>query len=203
MLKNNWPLILVLLIIFWGQALQADSFSPRQALVEAAFARTQKPVTYSSKYYAMAYPGGDVPDDVGVCSDVVIRAYRKALGIDLQQLVHEDMLQNFELYPKLWGLAKTDANIDHRRVPNLKVFFSRHAVELPISQNAKDYQPGDLVTWNLEGRKGFLPHIGIISNHTAADEKTPLVIHNIGQGTVVENMLFDFEIDGHYRYRLD
>lgn len=189
--------------MLWSQTLQADKLFPAQALVEAALARTQKPVTYSSQYYAIAYPGGDVPDDVGVCSDVVIRAFRKALNVDLQQLVHEDMLQNFALYPNLWGLKKTDTNIDHRRVPNLKVFFTRHGVELPISQNAKDYQLGDIVTWNLRGNKGFLPHIGIISHHLAEDKKTPLVIHNIGQGTVVENILFAFEIDGHYRYLLD
>ncbi len=188
-LLQHLPLVWVL----WSPLLMAKPTS----LVAAAQARTQIEVNYNGSYRKLAYPGGDVPDNIGVCTDLIIRSYR-ALGVDLQQLVHEDMLANFSLYPskRIWGLQKPDSNIDHRRVPNLQVFFSRQGLTLPNSQDKSDYQPGDLVTWMLPGN---LPHIGIVSTSKAADG-TPLVLHNIGAGPVEDNRLFSFPITGHYRY---
>lgn len=168
-------------------------------LVEAAYVQTLEQVQYNPSYFRINYPMGDVPAQFGVCTDVVIRAYR-ALGIDLQQRVHEDMAKNFHLYPKIWGATKTDTNIDHRRVPNLQVFFQRFGHSLKVTDQANDYQPGDIVTWNLRGDQGSLPHIGIVSDRRAADESRPLIIHNIGQGPQIEDMLFDYPITGHYRY---
>jgi uncharacterized protein YijF (DUF1287 family) len=167
-------------------------------LVAAAHRRTQQTVRYHPAYVRIAYPGGDVPADTGVCTDVVIRAYR-ALGIDLQKRVHEDMRRAFARYPKLWGLRRPDSNIDHRRVPNLRVFFKRHGKALPVTRSARDYRPGDLVTWNLKAR-GSLPHIGIVSSARSGDRKRPLVVHNIGAGPVLQDMLFEYRITGHYRY---
>ena len=166
-------------------------------LVAAAIQRTTHAVIYDGAYMAIDYPGGDVPANIGVCTDVIIRSYR-ALGVDLQQLVHEDMASHFDAYPSrlIWGLHTTDTNIDHRRVPNLQAFFQRHGSTLDKSDSAMDYQPGDLVTWMLPGS---LPHIGIVSDRRAADGN-PLIVHNIGGGPVLENMLFDYPITGHYRY---
>ncbi len=167
------------------------------SLAEAALDRTEQSVIYDGRYHAMSYPGGDVPAGIGVCSDVVIRSYR-ALDIDLQKLVHEDMRASFASYPKIWGLKTTDRNIDHRRVPNLRVFFTRHGQSLELTKDPFDYLPGDLVSWNLT-EKGSLPHIGIISDQKSADG-IPLVVHNIGAGPKLEDMLFDYKITGHYRY---
>ncbi len=168
------------------------------SLVQAALERTEHSVIYDGSYHAMSYPGGDVPADIGVCSDVVIRSYR-ALDIDLQKLVHEDMRVSFARYPKIWGLKSTDRNIDHRRVPNLWVFFTRHGQSIEPTRDPSDYLPGDLVSWNLtEG--GSLPHIGIISDQKSA-EGIPLVVHNIGAGPKLEEMLFDYKITGHYRFK--
>jgi len=169
-------------------------FSSR--LVKAALERTEHNVTYDGSYIKIAYPGGDVPDNIGVCSDVVIRAYRE-LGIDLQKEVHEDMQANFDDYPKNWGLITTDTNIDHRRVPNLRVFFQRFGSELPVSRSPDAYLPGDLVTWTVQGN---LPHIGIVSDSKTFFGKRPLIVHNIGRGPVLEDMLFEYLITGHYRY---
>lgn len=168
-----------------------------QSLAEAALDRTTQNVVYDGSYHSIAYPGGDVPANIGVCTDVVIRSYR-ALGIDLQKLVHEDMRANFASYPKIWGLTSTDRNIDHRRVPNLRVFFSRRGQTLPLSEAPEDYLPGDLVTWNLN-KNGSLPHIGILSNQKSS-KGVPLVVHNIGFGPQIEDMLFDYKMTGHYRY---
>ena len=168
------------------------------ALAEVALDRTEQSVIYDGSYHAMSYPGGDVPADIGVCSDVVIRSYR-ALDIDLQKLVHEDMQTSFASYPKIWGLKSTDRNIDHRRVPNLRVFFTRHGQSIKPTSNPVDYLPGDLVSWNLK-ESGSLPHIGIISDQKSADG-IPLVVHNIGAGPKLQNMLFDYQITGHYRYK--
>ena len=165
-------------------------------LVEAARQRTRKHVTYDGRYISIPYPMGDVPDNIGVCTDVIIRAYR-TLNIDLQERVHRDMKRAFARYPKRWGLKRPDSNIDHRRVPNLQTFFTRHGQKLKISSNPKDYRPGDLVTWKLAGR---LPHIGIVSDRKAADGKTPLIIHNIGAGPVEDNILFAYPVTGRYRY---
>ena len=178
----------------WGQVKKEDLFGAR--LVSAAMERTEHEVVYDGAYRGIAYPGGDVPDHTGVCTDVVIRSYRK-LGIDLQVLVHEDMEANFSKYPKKWGLKKTDTNIDHRRVPNLRRFFERHGEVLPVSKQAADYRPGELVTWMVDGK---LPHIGILVEPRASKSNRPLVVHNIGRGPVVEDILFAFPITGHYRF---
>ncbi|MEE1675141.1 DUF1287 domain-containing protein [Agarivorans aestuarii] len=168
-----------------------------QQLVDAALARTEHTVIYNGAYFALDYPNGDVPEHFGVCTDVLIRTYRK-LGIDLQVLVHEDMQQHFSLYPskRIWGLNRTDRNIDHRRVPNLQVFFSRHGESLPISDNASSFLPGDIVSWMLPGN---LPHIGIVSDQFTA-EGIPQIVHNIGLGPQLNDMLFNYPITGHYRY---
>jgi uncharacterized protein YijF (DUF1287 family) len=142
------------------------------------------------------YPNGDVPANVGVCTDVVIRAYR-AVGIDLQRLVHEDMRSAFSSYPSLWGLKRPDRNIDHRRVPNLQTFLKRRGAELPRSSNGADYQAGDLVTWMLPGN---LPHIGLVSS-TRASSGRLMLVHNIGRGPQLEDVLFAYDISGRYRYR--
>ena len=168
------------------------------ALVEAALERTRHSVRYDGAYVSIAYPGGDVPADTGVCTDVVIRSYR-ALGIDLQQLVHEDMEDHFDAYPsrRIWGLSKPDSNIDHRRVPNLQTFFDRHGIAMPPTDQASDYRAGDIVSWMLPGN---LPHIGVVTDARSADSERPLIVHNIGQGPRLEDMLFTYPITGHYRY---
>ncbi|MEH6630942.1 MAG: DUF1287 domain-containing protein [Halopseudomonas aestusnigri] len=183
-------------IIATPQARADNSFG--SALAEVALDRTEQSVIYDGSYHAMSYPGGDVPADIGVCSDVVIRSYR-ALDIDLQKLVHEDMRASFASYPKIWGLKSTDRNIDHRRVPNLRVFFTRHGQSIDPTRDPANYLPGDLVSWNLK-ESGSLPHIGIISDQKSADG-VPLVVHNIGAGPKLQNMLFDYKITGHYRYK--
>jgi uncharacterized protein YijF (DUF1287 family) len=166
-------------------------------LADSALVLTTQKVRYDPAYFSIAYPGGDVPADRGVCTDVVIRAYRK-LGIDLQKEVHEDMRANFDKYPKLWGLRRTDRNIDHRRVPNLMAFFSRHGSVKPITNEAGDYLPGDIVCWNLGG--GYT-HIGLVAKKKTADGKRPLIVHNVGAGQVLEDCLFSYTVIGHYRYR--
>lgn len=184
--------LLLLFSLLW---LQPDSFASR--LCKEAFKLTQgQQVTYDPAYYTIPYPNGDVPPTRGVCTDVVIRAYR-TLGIDLQKLVHEDMKQHFHLYPKKWGLKKPDTNIDHRRVPNLMVFFERHGKSLPVTANASDYKPGDLVTWDLGNNT---PHIGIVMDKKSADGKRPLIVHNIGGGQEISDCLFSYTITGHYVY---
>lgn len=164
-------------------------------LARAAEERTKRLVVYDPSYVRLSYPMGDVPEGRGVCSDVVIRAYR-GVGVDLQVLVHEDMRRAFSAYPKIWGLTSTDRNIDHRRVPNLETFFRRRGVSLPLSDSAADYLPGDVVSWRLPNG---LPHIGIVSTRLAPSGR-PLIVHNIGASTRSEDMLFDFEIVGHFRF---
>ena len=173
---------------------QSDFFTQ---LANAALALTKQKVQYDPAYFQIPYPNGDIPPDKGVCTDVVIRAYRK-LGIDLQKEVHEDMKANFDKYPKQWGLPRPDTNIDHRRVPNLMTFFSRHGTIKKISQEAKDYQSGDIVCWDLG--KG-VTHIGIVSGKKSADGQRYLIVHNIGAGQVLEDCLFRFKIIGHYSYK--
>jgi uncharacterized protein YijF (DUF1287 family) len=169
--------------------------------VKAAVALENADILYDGRYRKIGYPMGDIPRHLGVCSDVVIRAYR-AIGVDLQKLVHEDMKDDFDSYPKIWGLSRPDKNIDHRRVPNLRRFFSRRGKILPISDDPEDYDPGDIVAWNLRD-SGSLPHIGIVTNFRSFNQKRPLIMHNIGGGQVMEDMLFDYQITGHYRYGLD
>lgn len=168
-----------------------------QRLIQAAVAQTTQRVVYDGSYRRIPYPGGDVPSHIGVCTDLVIRAYR-AVDIDLQQRVHEDMKQAFGEYPKSWGLRRPDSSIDHRRVPNLQAFLRRRSAALAVSGDAGEYQPGDLVTWMLPGN---LPHIGIVTDKKAPGSGRPLVAHNIGNGPELEDMLFNFPITGHYRYR--
>lgn len=182
-------------LVFLGSEIQASTFQDQ--LVAAAMERTTQSITYDGSYFSISYPNGDIPEHIGVCTDVIIRSYRK-LGVDLQKYVHEDMSANFESYPskRIWGLNKPDKNIDHRRVPNLAVFFSRHGISLEVTQNSRNYLPGDLVTWRLPGN---LPHIGIVSSSTSNDG-TPLIVHNIGAGPKLENRLFSYPITGHYRY---
>lgn len=168
----------------------------QDSLSEAAKDLTHQQVEYDPSYFSIKYPMGDVPADKGVCTDVVVRAYRK-LGRDLQQEVHEDMSANFDLYPDDWGLTAPDPNIDHRRVPNLMTFFERHGKSLPITAQASDYQPGHLVCWDL-GRG--IKHIGIVVDKKDRSSGNPLIVHNIGQGQVMENVLFEFRIIGHYAY---
>lgn len=165
------------------------------ALSAAALERTTHPVRYDGSYRTIPYPGGDVPADTGVCTDVVVRAYR-TLGIDLQVDVHREMAADFDAFPRSWGLEAPDPNIDHRRVPNLEVLFQRRGHALPVTGNADDYLPGDLVTWDVIGR----PHIGIIVERRSRDGGRFLVVHNIGRGPRLEDMLFDHPITGHYRY---
>ncbi|MCD8101493.1 MAG: DUF1287 domain-containing protein [Alistipes sp.] len=179
-------------LVPFGLRAQED-FTAR--LCRAAVELTRDAVRYDPSYYTIPYPGGDVPADRGVCTDVVIRAYRK-LGIDLQKEVHEDMKANFSLYPANWGLSRTDTNIDHRRVPNLMTFFSRKGVVLPVTGDITDYNPGDIVCWMLPGN---LTHIGIVTDHRAASGNW-CIVHNIGAGQVLEDILFRFDIIGHYRY---
>lgn len=166
-------------------------------LVKAARAQVGVTLTYNPAYVRLSYPGGDVLPDQGVCTDVIVRAYRAALNIDLQKLVHEDMKSSFVSYPKQWGLKRPDPNIDHRRVPNLQTLFRRKGASLPVTNDPAGYRPGDLVTQMLPGN---LPHIAIVSDRRSADGSRPLVIHNIGKGAREEDGLFAFPVTGHYRF---
>jgi len=167
-----------------------------RGLSEAAVERTHHFVVYNGAYISLDYPGGDPPPRIGVCTDVVIRSYR-TLDIDLQREVHEDMKQFFDLYPRKWGLKSTDTNIDHRRVLNLEVFFSRKGVLIPVTADSADYLPGDIVSWRLDSG---LPHIGVVVDRHSTDGRRPLVVHNIGWGPKLEDFLFSAKIVGHYRY---
>ena len=180
-----------------GQAQDHETDSFFVKLVDAAIARTKMHITYDPTYFSIDYPNGDIPDDKGVCTDLIIRAYRK-VGIDLQKEVNEDMLKNFDKYPKNWGLKHTDKNIDHRRVPNLMTYFTRKGAKLPVTDSAEDYKPGDLVTWDLGGG---IAHIGLVTFKKSNDNKRYLIVHNIGAGPKVEDMLFSFKITGHYRFK--
>lgn len=186
------PLIIILINV------EAKADTLQAELVRAAIDRTNDQVTYDGSYFSIPYPNGDVPANLGVCTDVVIRSYRK-INIDLQKLVHEDMKHNFSDYPskRIWGLSRTDTNIDHRRVPNLQTFFSRNGHSLELTNEGADYKPGDLVTWMLPGN---LPHIGIVTSKKSTDGQRPLIVHNIGAGPKIEDMLFSYKITGHYRY---
>lgn len=186
---------LLCFIFLCTASVQAQNISG-QKLAAAALTLTHQKVVYDPAYFTIPYPNGDVPKGKGVCTDVVIRAYRLT-GIDLQKEVHEDMLANFSKYPKKWGLQHTDKNIDHRRVPNLMVFFSRKGQVKPISTKASDYQPGDIVCWDLGGG---ITHIGIVVDKKSADGKRNMIVHNIGGGQVLADCLFDYTIIGHYSY---
>ncbi len=167
-------------------------------LIDAAESQIGVTVTYDPAYVRLAYPGGDVARDRGVCTDVVVRAYRDGLATDLQQLVHDDMATHFDVYPRKWALKAPDSHIDHRRVPNLQTFFKRHGMSLAVSRTASDYRPGDLVTMLVSAT---LPHIAIVSGRTSAGGDRPLIVHNIGSGTQLEDRLFEFPLTGHYRFK--
>lgn len=175
---------------------EIDNDSIKKVL-ESAVEQTSITKGYDPAYVVLPYPNGDVPIETGVCSDVVIRGFRKA-GVDLQKEVHEDMSKNFSSYPKKWSLKKADSNIDHRRVPNLQTYFTRQGKSLPITDKAENYKPGDVVAWDLDG-KG-MTHIGVVSNIWSESSKRYLIIHNIGGGTQAEDRLFDWKVIGHYRY---
>lgn len=182
-----------------GIVLNAGSRFPSaislEEFLESAVLQTRLTTLYDPAYVKLAYPGGDVAIERGVCTDVIVRAFRAA-GIDLQQLVHEDMARHFGCYPKRWGLRRPDSNIDHRRVPNLETFFSRHGLKVADTSPAS-FQKGDLVVWRLPGN---LPHIGIIADAQAGDPPRPLCIHNVGAGTRLEDVLLEWQITAHYRY---
>jgi len=200
-------ILLILGLIYFAQArftYVSDAQIPQtsastfyEKLADSAYTLTDDFVVYDPSYFKIPYPNGDVPKDKGVCTDVVIRAYRK-MGIDLQKEVHEDMKLNFQLYPKNWGLKKPDPNIDHRRVPNLMVFFGRFGTKLSNSIKPEDYQPGDIVCWNLGGGT---THIGIVSRIKNRNLKQYQIVHNIGSGQVLEDCLFSYQIIGHYRFK--
>ena len=185
-----------LALVFLLQSGSAVADTRAGELVEAARESTRHAEIYDGSYRAIGYPLGDVPADRGVCTDLVIRAYR-SLGIDLQVLVHEDMARNFAVYPAKWGMRAPDRNIDHRRVPNLQRYFERRGASLPVSRETGDYRAGDLVTWRLPGN---LPHIGIVSDRFAAGTRRPNIIHNIGAGPVEDDILFTYPITGRYRF---
>lgn len=174
-----------------------DDFGAR--LSAAAIERTNARVVYDAAYRRIAYPMGDVAADRGVCADEVVRSLR-ALGVDLQVLMHEDMKKDFSAYPQFWGIAAPDRNIDHRRVPNLETYLTRKGYRLGPSLDARDYRPGDIVAWNLRGDAGFLPHIGIVTDSIGASG-WPMVVHNIGAGPKLEDVLFSWPMTGRYRLR--
>ncbi|MBN1757445.1 MAG: DUF1287 domain-containing protein [Chitinispirillaceae bacterium] len=172
---------------------QVDSTA---VLVTGAIEQIPLTDTYDPSYVVLDYPNGDVPIDRGVCTDVIVRAFRK-LNIDLQVLVHTDMKKNFSAYPSKWGLKRPDRNIDHRRVPNLMTWLERHGKSLPVTRNGEEYLPGDIVAWKIPGN---LDHIGLVVDKKVEGTNRYGVVHNIGRGTELEDVLFEFRIIGHYRY---
>jgi uncharacterized protein len=190
------PVVLSLLLFGQDGNISHQEFIKK--LVAAALDRPNHTVRYDPAYVKIPYPGGDVPEGTGVCTDEIIRIYR-AVGVDLQKEVHEDMVKNFSEYPRKWKWLSfhTDTNIDHRRVPNLMVFFTRKGKSLPITWHADDYLPGDLVTWELQGGE---PHIGMVVSTRSLVTGRHMIVHNIGQGPKMEDVLFDWKITGHYRY---
>lgn len=199
-MQSCWKSQIAIVLLFGVPLVPYQRYTAQQEFLQkltaAAVERTHHVVRYDPAYVRLAYPGGDVPADTGVCTDEVIRAYR-AVGVDLQKEVHEDMAANFAAYPRRWGRHEPDANIDHRRVPNLMVFFSRKGESLPITGRAEDYAPGDLVTWDL-GRG--LTHIGMVVDKKTVFTRRYMIVHNIGAGPKLEDVLFDWKITGHYRY---
>ncbi len=199
-MKLSTTLIYLLLLI--SPSIFADQPQNKTTqFIQAALNQTKDGVIYNPTYFKIPYPNGDVPAQYGVCTDVVIRAYRK-LGIDLQEQVHKDIKANFSIYPakKHWNQNKPDTNIDHRRVPNLQTFFTRKGKKLKVTDKPENYQPGDLITWML-GNK--LPHIGIVVDQKSEDGERYLIVHNVGAGPQLEDVLFAYPISGHYRYALD
>jgi len=170
--------------------------TPLEKVNAGAIEQTTQTTSYDASYVKLDYPNGDVPLDTGVCADVVVRAFRKA-GIDLQKELHQDMKKNFAKYPQKWGARRPDTNIDHRRVPNLMTWFDRQGKARPVTKDAKDYLPGDVVAWQLDNG---LPHIGMVSKIKVGETERYAVVHNIGLGARIEDALFVWKITGHYRY---
>ncbi|QDW18948.1 DUF1287 domain-containing protein [Flavobacterium sp. KBS0721] len=206
-MKFPYTLLIIFLFISCNQKEKSNTFSQTtptaaknfaEKLSNAAISIIDPSIDYDPAYFSIEYPNGDVPKNKGVCTDVIIRSYRK-LGIDLQKEVHEDMIENFSKYPNLekWGMTKTDTNIDHRRVPNLEIFFERNGQKLSITQDPKDYKTGEIVTWLINNK---LPHIGIVTSKKSSDGKRNLIVHNVGNGQVLQDCLFEYKIVGHYRY---
>lgn len=193
-MKSLVNIIFLSLFMISARSQQSDFFL---TLADSALTLTQQDVVYDPSYFRIDYPGGDIPENKGVCTDVIIRAYRK-MGIDLQKEVHEDMSAHFDQYPSKWGHSRPDRNIDHRRVPNLMVFFKRNGELIRVTSASSDYKPGDIVCWDLGGG---IPHIGLVSRIRTEDGMRYLIIHNIGAGQVVEDVLFSYRITGHFRYR--
>src|SRR6185369_15043231 len=172
-----------------------EKSSPQlKQFIDGAIEQSKVTTGYDPSYVKLDYPNGDVPSDTGVCSDVVVRAFRK-VGIDLQKELHEDMTRAWSEYPKKWGARGTDSNIDHRRVLNLDTYFTRQGKSLPISDSRADYQPGDVVAWELSDG---VEHIGIMTNLASVSDKHYLVVHNIGAGARIEDVLMAWKIIGHY-----
>ena len=206
-MKFPYTLLIIFLFISCNQKEKSNTFSQTtptaaknfaEKLSNAAISIIDPSIDYDPAYFSIEYPNGDVPKNKGVCTDVIIRSYRK-LGIDLQKEVHEDMIENFSKYPNLekWGMTKTDTNIDHRRVPNLEIFFERNGQKLSVTQDPKDYKTGEIVTWLINNK---LPHIGIVTSKKSSDGKRNLIVHNVGNGQVLQDCLFEYKIVGHYRY---
>jgi len=178
------------------RALAPNSSPALKSTIDGASEQVGKTTGYDPSYQKLDYPNGDVAIETGVCSDVIVRAFRKG-GIDLQKDVHDDMKSNFSAYPTKWGLSAPDANIDHRRVPNLQTFFTRKGKVLTTNSDSENYLPGDVVTWDLGGG---IDHVGIVSNVWYKPSQRYLIVHNIGAGTRMEDVLFAWKITGHYRY---
>jgi len=206
-MKSVFTLVIVLFLASCNQKKENTSIAQNsitikktfpEKLSEAAISIIDPSIDYDPAYFSIKYPNGDVPKNKGVCSDVIIRAYRK-LDIDLQKEVHEDMIDHFSEYPNLqkWGMTKTDTNIDHRRVPNLEIFFERNGEKLPVTNNPNDYKTGEIVTWIINDK---LPHIGIVTNQKSRGGKRNLIVHNVGDGQVLDDCLFDYKIVGHFKY---
>ena len=195
---KKWFAVACLAVLASAMSSRAQSGRGDEVSAVIAAARSQigRTTIYDGRYQRIAYPGGDIPLERGVCTDVIIRAFRAA-GYDLQVLVHEDMEAAFDRYPKAWGLTRPDPNIDHRRVPNLATYFRRHGRSLATATDPAAYAPGDIVVWRLPSG---VPHIGLVSSSFASGTARPLVIHNIGEGTREEDVLFAYTITDHYRF---
>lgn len=179
-----------------SRPLPANASPALKLTIDGATDQVGKTTSYDSSYQKIDYPNGDVPIETGVCSDVIVRAFRNG-GIDLQKDVHEDMKNNFSAYPTKWGLSKPDSNIDHRRVPNLQTYFTRKGKSLTTVSGNENFQPGDIVTWDLGGG---VDHVGMVVNVWYKPSQRYLIVHNIGAGTRMEDVLFNWKITGHYRY---
>lgn len=206
-MKFTYPLIIIFLFFSCNSKEKNQILAENHPTIAVTFAEKlsnaavsiiDSSIDYDPAYFSIEYPNGDIPKNKGVCTDVIIRSYRK-LNIDLQKEVHEDMIENFSTYPNLekWGMTKTDTNIDHRRVPNLEIFFERKGEKLAVSNNPKDYETGEIVTWMINDK---LPHIGIVTNKKSPDGKRNLIVHNVGNGQVLQDCLFEYKIVGHYKY---